>query len=112
MFQIRISVIVLVISLGVGPVGAHAAQPGASDAQARSGSTGFCLYELPAESSGKRRWINLAIVQYVETTRDELKIVFGGGNLGGGYEARYSISSPDEASAQLQKMMEKARACY
>jgi len=106
------SVAVLAISLGIGSGGTLAAQSGAPDAQARSGSTGFCLYELPAENGGKRRWINLAIVQYVEATRDELRIVFGGGNLGSGYEAKYSVSSPDEASTQLQKMMDRARACY
>jgi len=112
MFPVRMCFIVLAVSLGIGSGGTVAAQPGAPDVQARSGSTGFCLYELPAVSSGKRRWINLAIVQYVETTRDELKIVFGGGNLGSGYEARFFISSPDEASGQLQKMMDRARSCH
>jgi len=112
MFPVRMPVIFLAVGLGIGSGGTLAAQSGASDAQAKSGAAGFCLYELPAESSGKRRWINLSIVQYVETSRDELKIVFGGGNLGSGHEARYSISSPDEASTQLQKMMDRARACY
>mgnify|MGYP007118344631 CR=1 FL=1 len=88
------------------------AQAGAPDAQAKSGATGFCLYELPAESSGKKRWINLAIVQYVEASRDELKIVFGGGNFGSGHEARLSVSSLDEASGQLQRMIDRSKTCY
>lgn len=112
MFPVRVSSIVLVFSLGSSLSGTLAAQAGTPDAQAKSGSTGFCLYELPAESSGRKRWINLAIVQYAEATRDELKIVYGGGNLGGGYEARLPVSSLDEASGQLQRMMDKARGCY
>jgi hypothetical protein len=112
MFPVRIAVIVLAFSLGIGLSATLAAQAGSPDAQAKSGSTAFCLYELPAENGGKKRWINLAIVQYVETTRDEFKIVFGGGNLGSGYEARFPISGPDEASGLLQKLMDRARACY
>lgn len=112
MQPVRIAFFSFVLSLGIGLSEKVAAQPNAPDAQAKAGVPAFCLYELPAESSGKKRWINLAIVQYVEITRDEFKIVFGGGNLGSGYEARLSIASPDEASVQLQKMMDRAKACY
>lgn len=112
MLPVRFAFIFLVISLGIGLSEKVAAQAGVPGAREKAGSPAFCLYELPAESSGKRRWINLAIVQYVETTRDEFKIVFGGGNLGSGYEARFPVASPDEASGQLQKMLDRARACY
>ena len=112
MRPVRIAFISFVFSLGIGLSEKVAAQAGPHDAQAKAGASVFCLYELPAESSGKRRWINLAIVQYVEIARDEFKIVFGGGNLGSGYEARFPITSTDEASAQLQKMMDRAKACY
>ena len=112
MFPVRVSVGALALGLGIGLSGMVAAQPEAREAQAKYGSTAFCLYELPGQGNGKKRLINLAIVQYVETTRDELRIVFGGGNLGSGYEAVIPLSSPDEASTQLQKMMDRARACH
>lgn len=84
MLPVGVAFILLVLSLGIGLSERVAAQAGVHDAQAKSGAPAFCLYELPAGSSGKRRWVNLAIVQYVETTRDEFKIVFGGGTLGSG----------------------------
>ncbi|BCB28580.1 hypothetical protein SKTS_34660 [Sulfurimicrobium lacus] len=112
MRAVRIAVIFFVSSLGIGLSERIAAQEESQDAQPKSGASSFCLYELPAENNGKKRWVNLAIVQYIETTRDEFKIVYGGGNLGSGYEARFPITSPDEASVQLQKMMDRAQACY
>lgn len=113
MFPVRMSVMAVAFGLGIGLSGTPAAQPGgAPDAQAKSGSTGFCLYELPGDGNGRKRWINLAIVQYVETTRDELRIIYGGGNLGSGYEAKIPLASPDDAAGQLQKLMDRARACH
>jgi len=111
MFPLRMSAGFWALGLGIGLSGMAAAQPEARDTQARSGSTAFCLYELPGEGNGRKRLINLAIVQYVETTRNELRIVFGGGNFGSGYEAVIPLASPDEASAQLQKIMDSAKAC-
>lgn len=75
------------------------------------GSTAFCLYEVPVDDHGKRRWINLGIVQYVETTETELKIFYGGGAFGGGHEARYAIAEPAQALAILEKMRAVAAAC-
>ncbi len=75
------------------------------------GSTAFCLYEVPVDDDGKRRWINLGIVQYVEMTATELTIYYGGGAFGAGHEARYTIENPAQALAILQKMRAVAAAC-
>lgn len=75
------------------------------------GSTAFCLYEIPADETGKRRWINLGIVQFVEATRTEVKISYGGGSFGAGHEARIPISSAEEATVVLEKMRRVAAAC-
>ncbi|MCX7150065.1 MAG: hypothetical protein NTY05_11755 [Rhodocyclales bacterium] len=76
-----------------------------------AGSTAFCLYEIPAEESGKRRWINLGIVQYVEAARTEVKISYGGGAFGSGYDVRIPVTSMDEALTTLEKMRKAAAAC-
>lgn len=75
------------------------------------GSTAFCLYEIPADETGKRRWINLGIVQYVEVTRTELKIAYGAGSFGSGHEARFAVTSMEEALTVLEKMRRVASAC-
>lgn len=75
------------------------------------GSTAFCLYEVPVDDNGKRRWINLGIVQYVESSETGLTIHYGGGAFGAGHEARYAIEKPAEALAILQKMRAVAAAC-
>lgn len=75
------------------------------------GSTAFCLYEIPVDDNGKRRWINLGIVQYVEMTDTELKIFYGGGAFGAGHEVRVPIASSAEALAILEKMRAVASAC-
>ena len=74
-------------------------------------STAFCLYELPADGEGKRRWINLGIVQYVELVRNELKIYYGGGNFGGGYEARIPITADTPIQDVLDKIRQTAAGC-
>ncbi|MDP1735791.1 MAG: hypothetical protein Q8L44_15660 [Sulfuritalea sp.] len=75
------------------------------------GSTAFCLYEIPVDEAGKRRWINLGIVQYVEATRTELKISYGGGGFGSGHDVKIAVASMDEASAVLEKIRRVAAAC-
>ena len=87
------------------------ANPGDSVKQAINGSTAFCLYELPADDSGKRRWLNLGIVQYVEFNRNELKIAYGGGNLGSGHEFKIPISSPAQLQDELDKIKRAAASC-
>ena len=75
-----------------------------------SGSSAFCLYELP-ENDGKRRWVNLGIVQYVEFSRNELKLNYGGGNLGSGHEAKILIANPQQLEEALNRIRQTAANC-
>lgn len=75
------------------------------------GSTAFCLYEIPIDETGKRRWVNLGIVQYVEVTRSEVKISYGGGGFGSGHDVRIPTANPEEALALLEKMRKVAASC-
>ena len=75
------------------------------------GSTAFCLYEVPLDENGKRRWINLGIVQYVEASAREVKVVYGAGAFGAGHEARIPVSSMEEAQNVLEKLRRVAAAC-
>jgi hypothetical protein len=76
-----------------------------------TGSTAFCLFELPPEQEGKRRWLNLGIVQYVEFSHNQLKIYYGGGNLGSGHEAILPVSSPEQLQETLDRIRAAAAAC-
>lgn len=96
-------ILFLVLTTGISP--RLAAQP------VVPGSTAFCLYEVPAEDGGKRRWINLGIVQFVEATRSEVKISYGGGAFGSGHDARISVNSMEEALVVLEKLRRVAAAC-
>ncbi len=75
------------------------------------GSTAFCLYEVPTDENGKRRWINLGIVQYVEATRSEVRIYYGGGAFGAGHDARIPVNGMEEAQNILEKLRRVAAAC-
>lgn len=75
------------------------------------GSTAFCLYEVPLDEAGKRRWINIGIVQYVEASRSEVRIYYGGGAFGAGHDARIPVNSMEEALAILEKLRRVAAAC-
>lgn len=88
------------------------AVPAAAQAEsAAPGSGGFCLFHLPSDDGGKQRWINLGIVQFVEVWHDELKITYGGGNLGAGYEVRIPLANAEAAQALLERMRQIAAAC-
>ncbi|OHC66512.1 MAG: hypothetical protein A2040_10620 [Rhodocyclales bacterium GWA2_65_19] len=76
-----------------------------------AGSTAFCLFEVPADDNGKRRWINLGIVQYVEATRTEVKISYGGGAFGSGYDAKIPVPSMEEALTVIEKIRKTAASC-
>lgn len=78
---------------------------------AAEGSSGFCLYELPDDGSGKRRYVNLSILQYVELSKDEFKIVYGGGSFGAGYESKVPIKNADEGKALMEQLDKTIRAC-
>jgi len=75
-----------------------------------AGSTAFCPFALPGEN-GTQRSINLGIVQYIDLRADEVKIAFGGGNLGSGHEARIPVKSRDEAELVLARLRQTAARC-
>lgn len=103
----RPAVIALLGAVAIATVGASTghAQP------VIPGSTAFCLFEVPVDETGKRRWINLGIVQYVEATRSEVRVFYGAGSFGAGHEAKFVVSSLEEAAAILEKMRRVAAAC-
>lgn len=114
----KLFVSVLTLSLAVA---AHAdccnAQPTSSSSPLSSpssspqGSPAFCLYELPADDNGKRKWINLGIVQYIDLGRSDLRIYYGGGNFGGGYEEKIPVANAADGLLQLDRMRQMAAAC-
>ena len=75
------------------------------------GSMAFCLFELPSEDPARRRWINLGIVQYIEATPTELKIAYGGGSFGSGYEVKIPLAKPEDVLVVLEKLRKTAAAC-
>jgi len=88
---------------------ARADKTGASGRAA--GSITFCLFELPGSSSETRRLINLVGVQYVELSSDQLRIFYGGGNMGSGYEARIALKSREEGQDLITRMQKAAQEC-
>jgi hypothetical protein len=98
----------LTLALLSAPLWAQGAEP--ATVSPTAGSVSFCLYEVPA-GSGVTRWANLAIVQYVDLTKDHLRLVFGGGNFGGGYEADIPIKNREEGLSQLRKVQAAAQEC-
>ncbi|MDZ4253772.1 MAG: hypothetical protein U1A72_14485 [Sulfuritalea sp.] len=84
----------------------------AADAQpVIPGSTAFCLFEVPVDENGKRHWINLGIVQYVEATSTEVRIFYGGGSFGSGHETRIAVADMETALQVLEKLRRVAAAC-
>jgi hypothetical protein len=107
------SLLITAVSLFVAAGFSYGQEPAVSVAPAaevKTGSTAFCLYELPAVD-GKRRWLNLGIVQYLELNRNELKIYYGGGNLGSGHEARITLTDPAQLDETLNKIRQVAASC-
>lgn len=76
-----------------------------------SSSASFCLFEASLPQSDKRIFLNLGIVQYVELRADEVRVYYGGGNLGSGHEFRMPVRSDEEAQAYLQRMQATAANC-
>lgn len=100
---------VLLAGLGLVPI--RMASAAAPPPEPAGGSTAFCLFELPGEYEDRKRWVNLGVVQYVEAGRHEVRIAYGGGNFGGGYEARIPVASAGEALAVVDRMRKAAAAC-
>lgn len=83
-----------------------------ADAQpAIPGSIAFCLFEVQLDDTGKRRWINLGIVQYIDATQTDLRIFYGAGSLGSGHEARIPVANMEAALLVLEKMRRMAATC-
>lgn len=97
-----------VLGLSLFPSPAHAETLAGGDA-APPGSTAFCLFEIPQEGE-RRLWLNLGIVQYVELRADELRVYYGGGNLGSGHEFRLRAGRK-EGEAFIRRMQEAAASC-
>lgn len=73
-------------------------------------SPAFCLFEIEPRPE-QRTFINLGIVQYIELRPDELRISYGGGNLGSGHEFRMPLRREDEGLGYIQRMKETATRC-
>lgn len=74
------------------------------------GSASFCLYELPTRD-GATRFINLGIAQYVELNRERVRITYGGGNFGSGYDADIAVGSREEGLELIRRIQQTAREC-
>lgn len=80
---------------------------------AEGGGGSFCLFEIPAspDDGGKQRYLNLTIVQYIEVGDDGVKVVYGGGALGSGYEVKLPAASREEAEDIVARMQKVASLC-
>lgn len=74
------------------------------------GSPGFCLFEIPARD-GTTRLANIVIVQFVDILRDRVRLTYGGGNFGSGYELDIPIRSREEGLDWVRRMLQAAREC-
>ena len=102
------------IRLAVGvAISVLSALPSATLAQtdpSSSGSIAFCLFELPPDGE-KRVWMNLSFVQYIEMRPTELRIYYGGGSFGSGYEQRIPLTGKDDGLAFVKRMQIAAASC-
>ena len=107
--RIALAMSAALLLFGAGSLQAQAEAPAGPSSALTAGSSGFCLFEVTAGE--RRQWINLAIVQYIEQRTDEIRVYYGGGNFGSGYEVRIPAKTADEASAVIQKMKREAARC-
>jgi len=70
----------------------------------------FCPWKVPNEAKTER-FINLTVVQFVDLSDDDVKIAFGGGNLGSGYDIRIPTKSREEGSKIIKSMQDAAKQC-
>lgn len=106
-YRYRLAAAVALSGIGI----AAAQEPAPAPAAKPSfGSTAFCLYELPAEGD-KRRWVNLGIVQYLEFNKTEIRMYYGGGNLGSGHEARIPVPDGAQVDDVLNRLRQAAANC-
>ncbi|KAF0812725.1 hypothetical protein IGB42_02565 [Andreprevotia sp. IGB-42] len=70
----------------------------------------FCLWKPPGDAKPER-YLNLTVVQYVDYVDNELRVSYGGGNLGSGHEVKIAVKGREEALKILQDMRDSARRC-
>lgn len=74
------------------------------------GSAGFCLFEIPGKD-GATRLVNIVIIQFVDVMRDRVRLTYGGGNFGSGYEADIAVKSREEGMELVRRLQQTAREC-
>lgn len=74
------------------------------------GSAVLCLYGLPGKE-GTTRYLNLAIVQHIELTKERVRLTYGGGNFGSGYDIDITVKSRDEGLDLIRHIQQTARDC-
>ncbi|MGL6040764.1 MAG: hypothetical protein ACRC01_06150, partial [Deefgea sp.] len=65
---------------------------------------------VPSEAKTDR-FINLTVVQFVDVGDEDVKIAFGGGNLGSGYDIRIQTKIREDGSKILKSMQDAAKQC-
>lgn len=70
----------------------------------------FCPWKTPGEAKTER-FINLTVVQFIDIGDEDVKIAFGGGNLGSGYDVKIATKSREDGFKILKAMQEAARQC-
>ncbi|WP_027468715.1 hypothetical protein [Deefgea rivuli] len=75
-----------------------------------SAAATFCPWKILGEAKPER-FINLTVVQYVDIADDELRVSFGGGNFGSGYDVKIAIKTREDGLKILKAMQETAKQC-
>jgi hypothetical protein len=77
---------------------------------ATSAAATFCPWKAPSEAKPER-FINLTVVQYVDIADDELRVSFGGGNFGSGYDFKIATKNREDGLKILKAMQDTAKQC-
>jgi hypothetical protein len=70
----------------------------------------FCPWKTPSEAKTER-FINLTVVQFIDIGDEDVKIAFGGGNLGSGYDVKIPTKSREDGFKILKAMQDAAKQC-
>ncbi|WP_297573528.1 hypothetical protein [uncultured Deefgea sp.] len=70
----------------------------------------FCPWKIPSDSKTERL-INLTVVQFIDVNDEEVKIAFGGGNLGSGHDIRLATKNRDDGNQLIKSMQNAAKQC-
>jgi hypothetical protein len=70
----------------------------------------FCPWKVPSDAKSERL-INLTVVQFVDLSDEDVKIAFGGGNLGSGYDIRIQTKNREDGGKIIKSMQEAAKQC-